>query len=82
MDRVVELANHFEIPASICINKFDLNPDMTVAIEQYGTDRALPIMGKIPFDPSFTMVVVKSRPSSSMMATAVQLMRSRKYGRG
>ena len=58
MDRVVELANHFEIHPSICINKFDVNPDMTVAIEEYGTDRALPIVGRIPFDPSFTMAMV------------------------
>jgi MinD superfamily P-loop ATPase len=61
MDRVVELANHFEIPASICINKFDLNPDMTVAIEQYAKDRGLPIMGKIPFDPSFTKAMVQKQ---------------------
>jgi MinD superfamily P-loop ATPase len=61
MDRVVELANHFGIPASICINKFDLNPDMTVAIEQYARDRALPIMGRIPFDASFTKAMVQKQ---------------------
>jgi len=61
MDRVVELANHFGIPASICINKFDLNPDMTVAIEQYARDRGLPVMGRIPFDPSFTKAMVQKQ---------------------
>jgi MinD superfamily P-loop ATPase len=33
MDRMVELADHFEIPASMCINICDLNRDMTVEIE-------------------------------------------------
>jgi MinD superfamily P-loop ATPase len=61
MDRVVELANHFEIPASICINKYDLNPDMTAVIEHYAKDRGLPIAGKIPFDPIFTKSMVQKQ---------------------
>jgi MinD superfamily P-loop ATPase len=61
MDRVVELANHFEIPASIAINKYDLNPDMTAVIEQYAKERGLPILGKIPFDPIFTKAMVQNQ---------------------
>jgi len=61
MDRVVELANHFEIPASICVNKYDLNPDMTGVIEQYAKDRGLPILGRIPFDPIFTKAMVQKQ---------------------
>jgi len=61
MDRVVELANHFEIPASICVNKYDLNPDMTGVIEQYAKERGLPILGRIPFDPIFTKAMVQNR---------------------
>ena len=61
MDRVVELANHFEIPASICINKYDLNPDMAGVIEQYAKERGLPILGKIPFDPIFTKAMVQKQ---------------------
>jgi len=61
MDRVVELANHFEIPASICVNKYDLNPDMTGVIEQYAKERGLPILGRIPFDPIFTKAMVQNQ---------------------
>jgi len=61
MDRVVELANHFDIPASICVNKYDLNPDMTDVIEQYAKERGLPILGKIPFDPIFTKAMVQNQ---------------------
>jgi MinD superfamily P-loop ATPase len=61
MDRVVELANHFEIPASICVNKYDLNPDMTGVIEQYAKDRGLPIAGRIPFDSIFTKAMVQKQ---------------------
>jgi MinD superfamily P-loop ATPase len=61
MDRVVELANHFEIPASICVNKYDLNPDMTGVIEQYAKERGLPVLGRIPFDPIFTKAMVQNQ---------------------
>jgi MinD superfamily P-loop ATPase len=61
MDRVVELANHFEIPASVCINKYDLNQDMTKTIEAYARDKGLPIVGRIPFDTSFTEAMVQKQ---------------------
>ena len=61
MDRVVELAKHFQIPASICVNKYDLNPDMTGVIERYAKERGLPILGRIPFDPIFTKAMVQKQ---------------------
>ena len=61
MDRVVELARHFEIPASVCINKYDLNRDMTDTIEAYARDKGLPVVGRIPFDPSFTEAMVQKQ---------------------
>jgi MinD superfamily P-loop ATPase len=61
MDRVVELAQHFGIPASVCINKFDLNPDMTQTIEEYAGERGLPVVGRIPFDPVFTEAMVQKQ---------------------
>jgi MinD superfamily P-loop ATPase len=77
MDRVVELANHFEIPAAVCINKYDLNRNMTDTIEGYARDRGLPVVGRIPFDPSFTEAMVRKQTIieydiSSRAAKAVQ----------
>ena len=61
MDRVVELANHFQIPAYVCVNKFDLNPKMTETIEDYARDKGLPVMGRIPFDPLFTKAMIQKQ---------------------
>ena len=77
MDRVVELTKHFNIPAYICINKFDINPQMTKTIEQYSNDNGLPLIGKIPFDPFFTKAMVEKKTiieydSNSDAAQAVQ----------
>ena len=30
MDRVMDLADHFDVPVSVCITKYDINPDMTM----------------------------------------------------
>jgi len=77
MDRVVELANHFQIPAFVCINKYDLNVEMTEIIEAYAHDKGLPVMGRIPFDPIFTRAMVEKQTiieydSSSRASQAVK----------
>jgi MinD superfamily P-loop ATPase len=77
MDRVVALARHFDIPASVCINKYDLNRKMTETIEQYARAKGLPVVGRIPFDPSFTKAMVQKQTiieydTSSSAAQAVQ----------
>jgi len=61
MDRVVELAHHFQIPAFVCINKYDLNVEMTETIEDYARDKGLPVMGRIPFDPLFIEAMVQKQ---------------------
>jgi len=77
MDRVVELANHFQIPAFACINKYDLNVEMTETIEAYAQDKGVPVMGRIPFDPLFTKSMVEKQTiieydGSSRAAQAVK----------
>ncbi|MBU1180865.1 MAG: 4Fe-4S binding protein [Proteobacteria bacterium] len=61
MERVVELAAFFKIPAMVCINKFDLNPDMGHAIEVFARERNVTVMGRIPFDPVFTKAMVQGK---------------------
>jgi MinD superfamily P-loop ATPase len=58
MKRVVELANHFSVPAMVSVNKYDLNPKMTHEIERFGRQNGLELVGNIPFDPVFTEAMV------------------------
>jgi MinD superfamily P-loop ATPase len=51
LKRIVELADHFRVPVMVCINKYDLNLDLTDRIEEFCQDRGLPLVGSIPFDP-------------------------------
>jgi len=61
MERVAELAAHFKTPAMVCINKFDLNPDETVAIEELAAKKDVTVVGRVPFDPVFTKSMVQGQ---------------------
>lgn len=61
MQRVADLAAHFKIPAMVCINKYDLNSDMTRVIEAETQKQNMLMVGQIPFDPAFTMAMVEAQ---------------------
>ncbi len=61
MERALELADFFKVRAMVCINKFDLNPEQTKAIEASVKKRNLTFLGKIPFDPVFTESMVQGQ---------------------
>jgi MinD superfamily P-loop ATPase len=61
MERVVELAAFFKVPAMVCVNKFDLNPDQGQAIEDFAREKQVSVMGRIPFDPVFTKAMVQGK---------------------
>lgn len=52
--RVLELASHFRIPVSLCVNKWDLNPEMTERIEEDARKRSIPLAGRVSYDPAVT----------------------------
>jgi len=61
MERVAELAAFFKVPAMICVNKFDLNPDQGKAIEDYSREKNVKVIGRIPFDPVFTKAMIQGK---------------------
>jgi MinD superfamily P-loop ATPase len=54
LQRLVALARHFRVPVCVCVNKFDLNREQTAAIAGWCDERALPVVGLIPYDPQVT----------------------------
>ncbi len=61
MERVGELARHFNVPAMVLINKFDLNFDQTKKIEEMARKNSIKIVGKIPFDETFTYAMIQAK---------------------
>ncbi len=52
LERMLRLAQHFGVPACVAINKWDLAEAVTQTIEQACRSWAVPVVGRIPFDPA------------------------------
>ncbi|MFZ0254862.1 MAG: ATP-binding protein [Gammaproteobacteria bacterium] len=58
MERVVGLCRHFDIPALVCINKYDINPANSQSIRDYCRERSIPVVGEIPFERKVNQALV------------------------
>ena len=76
MKRVVDLAAHFQIPAFLCINKFDLNPELTSQVQEFCGRHRLKLVGKIPYDNVVTKAMVQGKTvveySSGLVAKEIE----------
>jgi MinD superfamily P-loop ATPase len=54
LDRVVQLTSHFRIPTIVCINKWDLNPEIAEQIESQAAFEGIKSVGKIRYDSAVT----------------------------
>ena len=61
LERVLALTRHFEIPAAICVNKWDINPEMTDRIEEKAILAGAKIVGRIRYDNEFTKAQLLER---------------------
>jgi MinD superfamily P-loop ATPase len=61
LERVLRLCHHFHIPASICVNKWDLNPAMTESMERSARRNGARLLGRIRYDPEVTRAQLLSR---------------------
>ncbi len=62
LERIVGVAQHFGVPAAVCINKHDLNPGKTEEIATWCAAQGVPIVGRIPFDHEVTRAMVQGKP--------------------
>lgn len=61
MKRVLELATHFQIPAVVCINKYDINEENTWLIEKFCTELGIPVLGRLPYDDIATKAMLQEQ---------------------
>jgi len=58
LKRIISVANHFQIPAIVCINKYDINLENTEKIENFCKNNNLDVVGKLPYDNIVTEAMV------------------------
>lgn len=58
LKRVLGVCRHFRVPAWVCINKADINPENTERTKEFCQQEGAPVIGEIPFDPIVTKAMV------------------------
>jgi MinD superfamily P-loop ATPase len=61
LERVLKLARHFNIPVAVCVNKWDLNPEMTERIEALAVRSGARIAGRIRYDRAVTLAQIQGK---------------------
>ncbi len=61
LERVLSLARHFQIPAAVCVNKWDLNPGMSERIEAWAAAAGARLAGRVRYDPGVTAAQLRER---------------------
>ncbi|HPR69431.1 MAG TPA: (4Fe-4S)-binding protein, partial [Kiritimatiellia bacterium] len=54
LSRVLQLAAHFRIPAAVCVNKWDIHPDMADRIEEHARSAGAVPVGRVRYGPEAT----------------------------
>jgi MinD superfamily P-loop ATPase len=61
LERVLSLTQHFGMPAAVCVNKWDLNPEMTARIEDKARRAGARIAGHVRYDRTVTLAQMQER---------------------
>jgi MinD superfamily P-loop ATPase len=61
LHRILALTRHFGVVARVCINKWDLNPEITAQIEAEAAEAGAPVAGKIRYDSAVTQAQIQKQ---------------------
>lgn len=61
MERVLQTAAHFSIPAFVCVNKYDINHENTEKIGARCAEFGVEVIGKIPYDKKVTAAMINKK---------------------
>jgi MinD superfamily P-loop ATPase len=61
LERVAELTRHFGIPTLVCVNKWDLNPEVCERIEARARERGLEVAGRVRYDRAVTAAQIRGK---------------------
>ncbi|MFH2129357.1 MAG: 4Fe-4S binding protein, partial [bacterium] len=62
MERVHELSRFLRVPAMVCINKYDINLEISEKIQLYAEQNQLKYVGSVPYDRDVTAAMVACKP--------------------
>jgi len=72
LERVLSLTKHFQIPTAVCVNKWDINPEMTSRIEEKALRSGAQIAGRIRYDDAVTRAQIQQKTVVEFEAQSAQ----------
>jgi MinD superfamily P-loop ATPase len=70
MERVLHLAQYFQLPSAVCINKADIYPAGKNKIIDYCEHNQIDVIGEIPYDEAVTLAMVHGKPVTVYLPSA------------
>ncbi|MFA7467412.1 MAG: ATP-binding protein [Desulfotomaculaceae bacterium] len=67
--RVLNLTEHFKIQTAVCINKWDINPENTIEIEEICQNRKVTLAGRLRYDPAVVVAAMEGKPVVRLPST-------------
>lgn len=61
MKRVGELTAFLNVPSMVCINKYDINPEISDQIKKYAVENKIKYIGSVPYDSDVTAAMVAQK---------------------
>jgi len=72
LDRVLSLTRHFRIPTAVCVNKWDLNPEMTERIEEKARLSGAEVARPVRYDRAVTLAQMQGKAVVELEAPCVE----------
>ncbi|MEJ5299633.1 MAG: ATP-binding protein [Thermodesulforhabdaceae bacterium] len=57
-ERALSLARHFNIPAFLCVNKWDINPDGADRLEKMALDKGATLLGRVAYNAAVVTALI------------------------
>jgi MinD superfamily P-loop ATPase len=61
LERIADLAARLRVMATICVNKADLNTEMSAKVEGFARERGMQVVGRVPYDEDVTKAQIEGR---------------------
>ncbi|MCF8050771.1 MAG: ATP-binding protein [Desulfobacterales bacterium] len=71
LERVADLCAYFGMPATVVINKADLNEDACLDIESFCRKRGLDLLGRVPHDQLFVEAMIQEKAVTELEDAAL-----------
>jgi MinD superfamily P-loop ATPase len=75
LERLLTLTRQLEVPAAVCVNKWDVNPEIADRIERTAAARGAAVMGRVRYDPRVTAAQVEAKTVVEVGGTSATDMR-------